>query len=339
MSTVTSHESLKYAGLDFMWIELTSRCNLACIHCYAESSPKAGSSDTMKPKDYERVIREAAAQGCRKLQFIGGEPTLVRELPEYIELAKRLGVEHIEVFTNATFVTKDLLECFVRNQVHVATSFYSWNAGTHDAITTKRGSQQLTLNTLKRYISAGLRVRAGIILMDGNRDHAEKTADYLRESGVTQVGFDNIRPFGRGVKETKVPSNMRNLCGNCWKQRICISPTGEVSPCIMSKTWSVGSVHEASLEHILISPQLRDIRLKIDQATSERHHERRSGRSLVAGCYPDADCTPKESCKPDDKCGPDTAPCHPDWCSPDMGECMPDDTCHPTDPCNPTKGW
>src|SRR5208283_2388709 len=28
-------------GLDFLWLELTSRCNLQCVHCYAESGPSS----------------------------------------------------------------------------------------------------------------------------------------------------------------------------------------------------------------------------------------------------------------------------------------------------------
>ena len=26
------------AGLDFLWLELTNRCNLRCVHCYTASA-------------------------------------------------------------------------------------------------------------------------------------------------------------------------------------------------------------------------------------------------------------------------------------------------------------
>ncbi len=26
--------------LSFIWLELTARCNLECVHCYADSSPE-----------------------------------------------------------------------------------------------------------------------------------------------------------------------------------------------------------------------------------------------------------------------------------------------------------
>jgi len=39
-------------GLDFLWLELTSRCNLRCIHCYAESSPSPEQTDVLSAEDY-----------------------------------------------------------------------------------------------------------------------------------------------------------------------------------------------------------------------------------------------------------------------------------------------
>src|SRR4051794_13348455 len=111
--------------LDFIWLELTSRCNLRCIHCYAESSPSPEQTDVLSADNYFDLINAAASCGCRKIQFIGGEPTLVRELPEFIAYARRNGFEFIEVFTNATRISDQLLSCFVDNGVAVATSFYS----------------------------------------------------------------------------------------------------------------------------------------------------------------------------------------------------------------------
>jgi MoaA/NifB/PqqE/SkfB family radical SAM enzyme len=56
---------------DFLWLELTNRCNLQCTHCYAESGPDADVSNQLSVGEYEHLLREAFELGCRKVQFIG----------------------------------------------------------------------------------------------------------------------------------------------------------------------------------------------------------------------------------------------------------------------------
>ena len=83
-------------GFRFLWVELTNRCNLTCAHCYAESGPRPSRKDVLTTADYKRLLEEAAALGCRAVQFIGGEPTLHRGLPELITWARALRYEHTE---------------------------------------------------------------------------------------------------------------------------------------------------------------------------------------------------------------------------------------------------
>ncbi|MBO0880190.1 MAG: radical SAM protein [Mycobacterium sp.] len=59
----------------FLWLEITGRCQLACVHCYADSGP-AGTHGSMRRADWLRVMDQAARMGVRMVQFIGGEPTL-----------------------------------------------------------------------------------------------------------------------------------------------------------------------------------------------------------------------------------------------------------------------
>jgi hypothetical protein len=62
--------------LSFLWLELTNRCNLRCVHCYTESDPWSGERDVLTVEDYESVMSQAYELGCRKVQLIGGEPQL-----------------------------------------------------------------------------------------------------------------------------------------------------------------------------------------------------------------------------------------------------------------------
>src|SRR6478752_3354581 len=57
-------------ALSFLWLELTGRCNLQCVHCYTESDPWSGHRDLLSAEDYEDVMSQAHALGCRQVQLI-----------------------------------------------------------------------------------------------------------------------------------------------------------------------------------------------------------------------------------------------------------------------------
>src|SRR5271168_2797785 len=103
------------SGLHFMWIELTEKCNLECVHCYVSSSPHLPLIGAVQPKQRLSLIEEGRALGCGKIQFIGGEATIYPALPELIGHANNLGFKFIEVFTNGVSFPKKLREAFVGN--------------------------------------------------------------------------------------------------------------------------------------------------------------------------------------------------------------------------------
>jgi hypothetical protein len=106
---------------DFMWLELTNQCNLQCTHCYADSGPQ-GEKPALSTFQFIELMTEAFALGCRRIQFIGGEPVLNKDLPLFIRTAAKMGFEFIEVYTNLTILPEELLQCLVDHGVHVATS-------------------------------------------------------------------------------------------------------------------------------------------------------------------------------------------------------------------------
>ncbi len=126
--------------LELIWLELTGRCNLECVHCYADAGPGRPLDEGMQLRDWQRALSDAALLGCRRVQFIGGEPTLHPGLPTLIEQAHQLGFEQICVFTNGMHLSETHKELFRRYQVQLAVSVYGSRAEVHDSITQHRGS-------------------------------------------------------------------------------------------------------------------------------------------------------------------------------------------------------
>uniref|UniRef100_UPI0020255946 radical SAM protein n=1 Tax=Frankia sp. CiP1_Cm_nod1 TaxID=2897160 RepID=UPI0020255946 len=105
----------------FLWLEITGRCQLACVHCYADASPR-GSHGTMTAADWRRLIEDAAGHGIEMVQFIGGEPTMHPAFPALVTHSLAAGLR-VEVFSNLYRVTPTLWELFSRPGVRLATSY------------------------------------------------------------------------------------------------------------------------------------------------------------------------------------------------------------------------
>ena len=255
--------------LRFLWLELTNKCDLECVHCYSDSSPTAEGGH-LSVENFRQALTDARDLGCTDVQFIGGEPTLSPFLVPLIEHASMVGFDFIEVYSNLTHLSDALVECFVRNRVRVATSIYSDQAEIHDTITTRCGSWKRSSSNVQRLLSCEVSVRASIIEMDENARGTEQTTQWLQGLGVARIGVDRARPFGRGTDCES--GKMSDLCGNCAGGTLCIGSDGTVAPCIMSKAWAVGTLASDSLSTLVRSGRLLSTRQAIHDATGGPLH-------------------------------------------------------------------
>jgi MoaA/NifB/PqqE/SkfB family radical SAM enzyme len=199
---------------------------------------------------------EARSIGCRRLQFIGGEPTVHPDLLRLIEHAKHTGFKYIEVFTNATLLSEDLIESFKKLDVRVALSLYSSDPETHDQITGRAGSFDKTLTAIKQLVEQKIRFRTGIILMEQNATHFKKTKKFLKRLGAIYVGKDDMRRIGRGKQSVSEASPMDELCGHCWRGTLCIDPNGNAYPCVFSRFAPVGNFLTDGIKNIVEGQRL-----------------------------------------------------------------------------------
>lgn len=236
MSAVTGSDTL-----DFIWLELTGRCNLTCAHCYASSGPH-GDHGAMTTTDWRRVTLEAAALGVRDVQLIGGEPTLHPAFPELLTLALHRGMS-VEVYTNLVRVTPELWHMFGLSGVSLAVSYYSIHAAEHDAIT-KRRSHDRTLTNMREAIERGIALRVAIVDMGGSQD-IQATVGELNGLGVDRIRVDRMRQVGRGVRDRR--PDVDQLCGRCADGSLAVLPSGEVVPCVFARWMTLGNVRQMRL--------------------------------------------------------------------------------------------
>ena len=312
---LNKHEQIKKIDIgeskhkiDFMWLEVTNKCNLKCIHCYNDNLNKHSCFESRDNENRMRVIADAYNLGCRKIQFIGGEPFLLGDrLLEMTGFAKNKGYDFVEVFTNGMLVEEKQIDFLVKQSVSVAVSFYGQNSHIHSQVTLDGSSFDKTVDNLKKMKKAGLKIRIGLIIMDINQDYIKETVDFLKkELMIDNVTYDIVRPVGKGVNEKLIPikfvetyqlkfqkfskcsldmfRKMKNG-HNCFSSKICITANGEVIPCIMEREIIFGNAFKSSLESILENEKNKQTRnLSKDFIDVCRDCEYRYG------CF---DCRPK----------------------------------------------
>ncbi len=92
-------------------LHITNYCNMRCKGCYSHMYK----NKNLKEKDWIKIIEKLAKElkeiEIKKINFVGGEPTLVPYLPNLVKKAKDLGFT-TSIVTNGYLITKDYLKKF-----------------------------------------------------------------------------------------------------------------------------------------------------------------------------------------------------------------------------------
>ena len=129
--------------LQHLDIELTERCNNACIHCYINQpiNDKNIKTREMSTEFVCDILTQAADLGCLSVRFTGGEPLVREDFKEIYLFARRLGLK-VVLFTNARLITEELGELFSRIPPGkpISITVYGMHANSYDEVTVSPGA-------------------------------------------------------------------------------------------------------------------------------------------------------------------------------------------------------
>jgi len=101
----TSAEIVPKVENEELAIEVTTRCNSSCLHCFVRSGM---SRHTSLPVDLvKQIMVEGYDVGYRQLHITGGEPLLWKGLFEVIDYGFGVGYQTIFMNTNGTLITEE----------------------------------------------------------------------------------------------------------------------------------------------------------------------------------------------------------------------------------------
>lgn len=250
-------------SLNVIWLELTLKCNLECVHCYSSSNMLA--HDNLTTEDWIDVLSQAAELGCRVVQFVGGEPTLFKGLLPLVEKSRELGYRYVVLFTNATLLSESDLDDLSAYNVELVTSFYSNVRETHDDITQRKGSFDQTVRGIKMILNRGVPLEVSMVRMSQNDNQIAEAIEFLVALGVRRdrIAVGPLRGVGRGALIKKEQTVYSSLCGLCHRDYMVVSSNGAVYPCLLARWLTVGNVKRERLQQILAKPQLIEFRKNV----------------------------------------------------------------------------
>lgn len=136
-------------------IELTSLCNLRCLHCYIAGGSVSGELTTL---ELNSIVDQLADAGCLWLLVTGGEPLLRSDFRDIYRHIKTRGIMPM-LFTNGTLVTSSIADFLAEMPPYlVEISIYGATEGTHDRITGVPGSFRKAMEGIERLLDRGLRL-------------------------------------------------------------------------------------------------------------------------------------------------------------------------------------
>ncbi len=178
--------------------EVTTRCNLKCVHCFA-SSVDSTQAELSTAEGKQLLEQIATIEKFRMIVITGGEPLLRNDILELVEYAGKLGF-HIVFSTNGMLLTPETAKDLARlGVVNFSISLDGYTAECHESIRGKPGCFQSAIDGIKAAARTGVCLQVNFTAMRQNLNELPGLID-LAESLKTDIimVFQTIPPLHDG---------------------------------------------------------------------------------------------------------------------------------------------
>lgn len=177
---------------------MTRRCNLKCVHCYAQSvDPEEEVKNEMTTQEGKKMIDDLAEFGSPVILFSGGEPLLRDDLAELALYAKSKGMRAV-VSTNGTLITKEK----AKELKEVGLSYVGISLDgieeTNDKFRKMQGAFAKAIEGLKNCQAEGIKVGLRFTINRHNVQDVAFIFELMEKENIPRVCFYHLVYAGRG---------------------------------------------------------------------------------------------------------------------------------------------
>ncbi len=277
-------------GLLSLELELSRRCNLACIYCYAASGQPL--KDELTLEEIDNIIFQAKQLGAKKIIVLGGgEPLLYQNILHVLDKIVQNDLD-CDIFTNGTLITPELATFLYDRKIGVAIKLNSFNSKIQDELAGVDGAYDKIQAGLQHLLQAGYpddahRLGIETIICQQNYDEIPAIWRWARQNDIipyieimTQQGrakdhpeltvtslelknlfnlLSNIDRTEFGIDWVPHPPLAASQCAR-HEYSCTVTANGDVHPC-PGVDIAVGNIREADLKEILHkSPVIQELR-------------------------------------------------------------------------------
>lgn len=267
--------------LTSLHLEITSKCNERCVHCYIPNDSKL--SD-IEPLLFYNILEQCKNLRLLHLTLSGGEPMLHRNFCDFLRKCKEYDLA-INVLSNLTLLNDEILKEMKANPLLcVQVSLYSMDPIIHDKITHVKGSFKKTKNAILKLIENDIPLQISCPILKQNKNSYEEVVKWAKKHKI-HVGADysligeynhseenlsnrlslneiselmnhmvlnDVNYLEQIVNAAELKRNISSddfVCSVCHSS-ICIADNGNVFPCAGWQDYVVGNVKETSIIEI-----------------------------------------------------------------------------------------
>lgn len=255
------------------WIEITENCQLNCSYCYGSFGGK--NKTTIPVNSVEMLVGQLKINGFSVFRLIGGEPLLHKKIIHL--LVSKLSEIHesaIEIYTNGLLLDEEFVAFCKDYGVKLAIGIFGANEVECATVTGAKNVWKKQLDIIDLVRASQIPYRISITRTSANGSASNDELARIYNFPVERLRQDHVKSVGRAKKyagliesslksitkdyfSRKFPSSLirRNIAGGhpCYENKLCITATLDVYPCIMERSVVYGNLLSTPLAEIIKS--------------------------------------------------------------------------------------
>jgi MoaA/NifB/PqqE/SkfB family radical SAM enzyme/GT2 family glycosyltransferase len=195
-----------YTRPEFIILDITHRCNLACNICEIRKDPHIKEFTTSEIFD---LIKQAIDWGVKEFVLSGGEPFTRGDIFEILDFVKEKKY-HIGVLTNGIVLNGDFLDklspYLISNSLSLSISLDALTPEIHDAVRGAKGCFVKTIGGLRllsvlKQRHSNINFNTISIILNENLEELVSLADFLKSLNVNTIQFQPLLANNLIMKE------------------------------------------------------------------------------------------------------------------------------------------